>query len=200
MIEFVTMADSATLVVLGASGDLTRRLLLPALGEVLRTQPGRRVTLVGAASDAVDADQWRHLVAAALARCPADARGELLATTRYAELDATDAADLGRLLGAVKSPTLLYLALPPRVSQAVCGALGTLPLPDDLSIAIEKPFGTDAASAVAFNRPLAGLLPAERVFRVDHFMAFLLLRLHRRPGRRRGMLAHRHPVHRRPAR
>ena len=56
-----------TLVILGASGDLTHRLLLPGLGTLLRARPALDVTLVGAAFDDLDDATWRERVREALA-------------------------------------------------------------------------------------------------------------------------------------
>ena len=62
---------------------------------------------------------------------------------------------------------VLYFALPPAVSMRACEALSTFPLPANLSLAIEKPFGTDAASAHAFNELLARLVPEGEVVAAD---------------------------------
>ena len=63
------MSDNqpVTLVILGASGDLTHRLLLPGLGTLLRTRPDLDVKLVGAAFEALDEAEWRKRVSEALA-------------------------------------------------------------------------------------------------------------------------------------
>ena len=55
-----------TLVILGASGDLTHRLLLPGLGTLLRAKPDYAVSLVGAAFDDLDEEAWRGRVREAL--------------------------------------------------------------------------------------------------------------------------------------
>ena len=59
-------ATDVTLVIFGASGDLTRRLLLPGLGTLLNTTGAFRVTLIGAAVDDVSDDAWKETVRAAL--------------------------------------------------------------------------------------------------------------------------------------
>ena len=166
------MGNTVNLVILGASGDLTHRLLLPGLGTLLKAQPKRRVRLIGAATDGLTDEQWRQRVGDALSDsgCADKAAQRLVNGTRYVRMDCTDPAQLKALLDDLSAPIVLYFALPPAVSMRACEALSTFPLPSDLSLAIEKPFGTDAASAHAFNELLAKLVPEERVFRVDHFL------------------------------
>ncbi|RDV46811.1 glucose-6-phosphate dehydrogenase [Leifsonia sp. ku-ls] len=161
-----------TLVILGASGDLTSRLLLPAIGQLLTDQPTRSVTLIGSSSDDLDDDAWRAIVSKSFSTV--DARGDtvekLLKETRYVKADATSADDLKSLLGEATGVPALYFALPPAVTAKACEALQTLDLPDGLTLALEKPFGTDRESAVRLNATLATLVPEDRIHRVDHFL------------------------------
>jgi glucose-6-phosphate 1-dehydrogenase len=161
-----------TLVILGASGDLTSRLLLPAIGQLLTDQPTRSVTLIGSSSDDLDDDAWRAIVSKSFSTV--DARGDtvekLLKETRYVKADATSADDLKALLGEATGVPALYFALPPAVTAKACEALQTLDLPDGLTLALEKPFGTDRESAVRLNATLATLVPEGRIHRVDHFL------------------------------
>lgn len=166
------MAETVNLVILGASGDLTHRLLLPGLGTLLKAQPKRKVHLVGASAEELTQEQWQQRVTESVREggCSADVVTRLVDGTRYVRIDATSAADLTSLLSGLSDPVVLYFALPPAVSMAACEALTTVPLPDDLRLAIEKPFGTDLSTARRFNHLLSGLAPEDRVFRVDHFL------------------------------
>jgi len=161
-----------TLVILGASGDLTSRLLLPAIGQLLTDQPKRAVSLVGSASDDLDDDAWRAIVKKSFATVGAEGAAieKLLKETRYVKGDATSADDLESLLGSVKGVPALYFALPPAVTAKACKALGTFELPKGLTLALEKPFGTDRKSAIALNAQLATLVPESQIHRVDHFL------------------------------
>ncbi|MEV8215021.1 glucose-6-phosphate dehydrogenase [Leifsonia sp. NPDC077715] len=161
-----------TLVILGASGDLTSRLLLPAIGQLLTDQPQRSISLVGSAGDDLDADAWRAIIKKSFATVGAkgDAVEKLLKDTRYVKADATSADDLKSLLGSVKGVPALYFALPPAVTAKACQALGTFDLPKGLTLALEKPFGTDRQSAIALNAQLATLVPEDQIHRVDHFL------------------------------
>lgn len=166
------MADAVNLVILGASGDLTHRLLLPGLGTLLAAQPKRKVRLVGAAADDLTQEQWQERVAEAVggSGCAQKVVDRLVHGTRYVRVDATSATDLSALLTGLTGPVVLYFALPPAISMRACEALSTFDVPNQVSLAIEKPFGTDLATAQSFNALLSKLAPEQRVFRVDHFL------------------------------
>lgn len=164
-----------TLVILGASGDLTHRLLLPGLGTLLRARPALDVTLVGAAFDDLDDATWRERVREALAEggCRTEHAERMASETRYEHLDVTDGAAMKAFLAEIDEagrPIVLYFALPPAISQKACEVLSTLELPEGLRVAIEKPFGSSLESAKAFNQLLRSVVPEERIFRVDHYL------------------------------
>ncbi len=164
-----------TLVILGASGDLTHRLLLPGLGTLLRARPALDVTLVGAAFDDLDDATWRERVREALAEggCRTEHAERMASETRYEHLDVTDGAAMKAFLADIDEagrPIVLYFALPPAISQKACEVLSTLELPEGLRVAIEKPFGSSLESAKAFNKLLTSVVPEDRIFRVDHYL------------------------------
>lgn len=165
----------ATLVILGASGDLTRRLLLPGLGSLLRTHHDHDIKLVGAAAADLNQDDWRTRVGEALRAggCSPAQADALVASTRFRLLDVADADAMRAFLADLEEdgrPIVLYFALPPAVSQEACRTLGQVELPTGIRLAIEKPFGSDLQSARAFNELLTRLVPEDRVFRVDHYL------------------------------
>ncbi len=163
-----------TLVILGASGDLTARLLLPGLGGLLAAGSVRGLHLVGSANDAWDDERWRARVAASFAEGEGGAHAaeadRVAAAARWMQADATSAADLRRILDEGRGPVTIYFALPPAITERACRALTELELPEGLRLAMEKPFGHDAASAEALNGLLAHLVPEGQVHRVDHFL------------------------------
>jgi len=161
-----------TFLLLGASGDLAGRLLLPALGELLEAEPGRRsVVLVGAGSEDWNEVTWRERVTSSLGGVvAAETLAEVLAGTRYVRTDVTDADQLRSLLDSCPAPAALYFALPPGVTVSACTALLSVGLPEDTVLALEKPFGADAQSARDLNRLLTRLVPETQVHRVDHFL------------------------------
>ncbi|HEX4759566.1 MAG TPA: glucose-6-phosphate dehydrogenase [Thermoleophilaceae bacterium] len=151
-----------TLLILGASGDLTARLLLPGLGGLLKSVHAKDLGLVGAGSDDWDDERWRSLVEKATGMSGLD--------TRYLKADVTAEEDLRRLLDACEGQAVVYFALPPRVTAKACEALTRVGVPDGTSLVMEKPFGTDAESARRLNELLAQLVPEDHVHRVDHFL------------------------------
>src|SRR5690242_2904446 len=106
--------EVGTFLLLGASGDLAGRLLLPALGQLLDREPERRGTvLVGAGSEAWDDEQWRDRVRTALAgaEVAAETVDAVLETTRYLQADVTRPDDLRRLLAEGPPAPAIYFAL-----------------------------------------------------------------------------------------
>ena len=166
----VEVMRPATLLILGASGDLTSRLLLPALAQLLQREPDRELSLRGAGSDDWDDERWRDTVRRAFAEAGAEDAYQRVAQTSYTRADITDAQDLGALLTADAGPVVVYFAVPPAVTVAACEAMRGVDLPADIVLAMEKPFGGDQAGAARLNELLRDLVPEDRVFRVDHFL------------------------------
>ena len=163
------MASSpTTLFILGASGDLTSRLLLPSLAALLARQPERRIALRGAGTEDWDAEHWHAVVAQAFADS-GDAI-DRVDVGSYTAADVTDRQGVSTLVGSLEPDTVLYFALPPAVTRAAIDAMQGLTLPEGTLLAMEKPFGDDEKSARELNDQLTALVPEEQVFRVDHFL------------------------------
>lgn len=165
-------SPGVTLVILGASGDLTERLLLPGLGTLLQTRPELDLTLVGASNETWSQERWRELVNSALTAggCSTARVRQAVEATRYVQLDVTVAEQMRALLAELSGQIVLYFALPPAVTMEACRQMATIDLPPDLRLAVEKPFGTDLASAQQFNDLLFRLVREDQVFRVDHYL------------------------------
>jgi glucose-6-phosphate 1-dehydrogenase len=166
-------AQVSTFLLLGASGDLSGRLLLPALGELLEKEPEHRdVVLVGAGAEELSAEDWRERVRSSLATAEVDSDtvAAILKSTSYVQADVTDAEDLRRLVAEGPPAPAIYFALPPAVTVAACEALRSVELPPGTVLACEKPFGTDAASAASLNHLLTQLVDEDHIQRVDHFL------------------------------
>ncbi|MGP4033763.1 glucose-6-phosphate dehydrogenase [Pseudarthrobacter sp. 1C304] len=166
-----------TLLILGASGDLTGRLLLPGLARLVARGRADGLALVGAGSDAWTPDQWRERVDTSFAdaNSQADASGRrelkrIRETTSYHQLDVTADGQLAGLLAQLPGPVAIYFALPPRVSQLACEALEPGQVPAGTRLVMEKPFGSSEESARHLNETLAALVPEDHIHRVDHFL------------------------------
>jgi glucose-6-phosphate 1-dehydrogenase len=161
-----------TLLVLGASGDLTRRLLLPGLGTLLAVEPERAVEVLGADLAELSDEQWRVRIreAFASAEVPAETTDQVAGGARYLQADLLQMDLVRRVLAGIAGPLVIYFALPPQITVQVCALLEQLDLPQQTGLALEKPFGHDAESAAALNAQLVRVVPEDRIHRVDHFL------------------------------
>lgn len=167
------MAGIGTLLVLGASGDLAGRLLLPAVGQLMDSSEGPdQLTVIGAGAELWDDQRWQEHVAAAFATVNAAGSRvrDIVGHTRYMPVDVTRAQDLRQLLAMCDGAPAIYFALPPAVTAKACAALAEAGLPTDTVLVLEKPFGVDQASAVALNAIIGRLVPETQIHRVDHFL------------------------------
>ena len=161
-----------TLLILGASGDLTARLLLPGLGSLLEAGEASNLLLLGSGSDDMDRGDWRSRVSDSFGTVGAtgDAARDVADSAVYMPADVTIESDLRRLLEACEGQPIIYFALPPSVAVKACEALAGIDLPEGTRLVMEKPFGTDQVSAEALNLMLTRIVPEEQIHRVDHFL------------------------------
>jgi glucose-6-phosphate 1-dehydrogenase len=163
------------LVVLGATGDLAARYLLPGLA-VLRSggyiDDGFRLVAVGRRD--WNNEEFRSWASARLEQharhVPGAARRAVVATAEYHRADVSNSAALRDVISA-PAPVAVYLALPPSAFAPTVAALHAAGLVQGSSVVLEKPFGEDLAEAIELNALLADTLPEDGVFRVDHFLA-----------------------------
>ncbi|GAB3546479.1 glucose-6-phosphate dehydrogenase [Arthrobacter tumbae] len=167
-----------TLLILGASGDLTGRLLLPGLARLVRHGKAKGITLVGAGSDAWSAEDWQERLATSFAAATPDsgtrnddgALEQICAASTYHQVDVTAKGSLAGLIAGLQPPVAIYFALPPAVSEKACATLEPEDLPEGSRLVMEKPFGTDRESATRLNTILGRLVPEDHIHRVDHFL------------------------------
>ncbi|MBC7630035.1 glucose-6-phosphate dehydrogenase [Aeromicrobium sp.] len=168
------MTTPTTLLILGASGDLTRRLLLPGLGSLLERDPDRPLRIVGADRAPLGTDAFAAQLAASLAE--GGAGDEIVdrhrLSTSYHQLDVTDPETFSAVIDGlgVTDRLIIYFALPPSVTERACQTLVSCRLPEDTHLVMEKPFGYDLASARSLNELVDRLVSDDRVHRVDHFL------------------------------
>jgi glucose-6-phosphate 1-dehydrogenase len=161
-----------TLVIFGASGDLTKRLLLPGFGQLLDSGRGRELQLIGVGVDPMTDAAWRQRVADSFKAGGASGSVShaVVAKARYLQADVTNPDDLKKIIGECAGTPALYFALPPRITIATCHALAKVTLPPGTVFGMEKPFGTDLHTAIALNRQVTTLIPERNIHRVDHFL------------------------------
>ncbi len=163
-------------VVLGGTGDLTGRLLLPSLARLHETGVlGEGTGLLAVARDEWDQrayqDWARGRLAAHAGELSEATRERLVDRLDFARGDVTDPDDLRAALARVDGEPVVYLALPHTLFRPTLTALAQVGLPEGARVVVEKPFGTDRADARVLNDLLHRLLGEEAVFRVDHFLA-----------------------------
>ncbi|MBT2483270.1 MULTISPECIES: glucose-6-phosphate dehydrogenase [unclassified Microbacterium] len=163
------MTDATTLVIFGAGGDLTSRLLLPALGQLLTREPSRTVRVVGADREELTDADFQTVVRSAFATVDAQKAASRV-EVEYRRTDITSAEDLTALFGGFTGQVALYFAVPPSVAEKSVQVMTAEMLPEGAVLVMEKPFGIDEASARTLNRTLTSLVPENQVFRVDHFL------------------------------
>jgi len=182
--------DPCTIVIFGASGDLTKRKLLPALYNLktLRLLPTNCAVIGVAVSEGND-DSYRLKITEDInefATNPVDL-GEwedFRNRSYYLQGDFNDAAtfkNLAAKIAAVQKEwnlpgnVLFYLAITPTLFGKVVEQLGSVDLttekPDAWRrVIIEKPFGRDLASARDLNAELCKHLTESQIFRIDHYL------------------------------
>jgi glucose-6-phosphate 1-dehydrogenase len=163
------------LVLLGATGDLTARYLLPGLAALRDGEHiGDKFRLIGLGREDWDDEAFRNWASEQLDKhaqeLPAAARDAVVSASEYHRADVTDPAALAPVISDA-GPVAAYLALPPFIFGPTVTALHDAGLADGSSIVMEKPFGEDLAQATELNSLLAQVITEEAVFRVDHFLA-----------------------------
>jgi glucose-6-phosphate 1-dehydrogenase len=171
---------SQIVVLVGATGDLARRKLLPGLYHLASAGFIPQCRIVGVSLDDLDADGFRKHAREALdqssTRKVKDADWAAFAAgLDYVSLGAGPEA----LKAAVRkaqdelsgeSRVLHYLSVPPSAALATVRLIRDAQLAEHSRVVMEKPFGTDLASAVELNQRLHEVFAEEQIFRIDHFL------------------------------
>ncbi|MDO9093677.1 MAG: glucose-6-phosphate dehydrogenase [Rubrivivax sp.] len=167
-------------VLFGATGDLARRKLLPGLYHLATSGFIPACRIVGVSLDELDADGFRQAARSALdefgKRKPTDTSWQAFAQgLDYVPLSAgaqalKAAVERAEASIGAECRRLHYLSVPPSAALSAVQLLGQAGLVERSRIVMEKPFGTDLASAVTLNRQLHGVFAEDQIFRIDHFL------------------------------
>ncbi len=167
-------------VLFGATGDLSRRKLLPGLFHLVTAGFLPKCRIIGVSLDAIDAEAFRDLARKAIAaHFERKADGDKWPV--FAEL--LDYVPLGAGPGALKEAVaraeesfegetqrVHYMSVPPSAALSAVKTLAEAGLAKGSRIIMEKPFGTDLESAIALNAALHKVFSEEQIFRIDHFL------------------------------
>lgn len=163
------------LILFGATGDLTRRRLIPALYE-LAEDGDLDIPVLGVSRRDVGDEGFRRLAATALEEAKVDVDESvlsgLLANLSYVHGDYQDASTferIGKHIGDMTC-TVSFLAIPPNLFDDVIRGLASVDLNHQGRVMVEKPFGRDTRSARQLNEIIHRHYPEERVYRIDHFL------------------------------
>ena len=190
-------ADPCVMVIFGANGDLTRRLVVPALYNLARTGVlPENFALVGVDHNKRTSEQWRDLLQEMVKGFVGDAGidqavwDKLTSRMAYVTGDFTSPdlyASLGKVLSEVEKAhgtggnVLFYLAVADRFFGTIADRLGEAGLVKQgestdgkpafwRRLVVEKPFGHDLPSARALDAQLLRSMAEEQIFRIDHFL------------------------------
>ncbi|MCW2761470.1 MAG: glucose-6-phosphate 1-dehydrogenase [Marmoricola sp.] len=175
------MPTPTTVVLFGATGDLAQRKLLPGLLHLFQSGLLTEVQVVGTSLDEHDRESFIELARKAIAEYGgegADPEGWPEFSKRLhwapgaggAEALRTTVAEAEAEFGTDELRRLHYLSVPPKAALPVVRMLGDAGLVDRSRIIMEKPFGTDLASAKKLNSELHEVFDEEQIFRIDHFL------------------------------
>jgi glucose-6-phosphate 1-dehydrogenase len=131
--------------------------------------------VIGVARSAKNVDELRARARASVEQhggLDPVAFGKLSSLLRYVQGDNSDPATykaIRQALGDAKQPAY-YLAIPPTIFGEVVEQLGKSGCDQGARVIVEKPFGTDLASAQRLNEILLGAFDEKRIFRIDHYL------------------------------
>jgi glucose-6-phosphate 1-dehydrogenase len=175
------MTAPTTVVLFGATGDLAKRKLIPGLLHLFQSGLVDDMRVVGTSLDEMSPDDFRDLAHAAIVEHSTrelgdDAWHEFAQRLDYVPMSAgpqclREAVDRAEeLLPGDVDQRLHYLSVPPRAALAAVRVIADAKLVERSRVVMEKPFGTDYASAVALNAQLHEVFDEEQIFRIDHFL------------------------------
>ncbi len=184
--------ENQILIIFGASGDLAKRKLIPALFELYsRKLMPEKFAVVGAARTAYSDAEYRKYQAENIIKYGKDPDpdsallDEFLSHLYYASFNTADAAEYGALSEKVAEvrraeglpdKIVFDLATPPNMYELIptCLRVGGLSSPSEPDgwrrIIVEKPFGTDYGSALRLNAHLREIFEEKGIYRIDHYL------------------------------
>jgi glucose-6-phosphate 1-dehydrogenase len=178
--------DPCVLVIFGASGDLTKRKLFPALYALaFRHLLPDRFAIVGSARSPMSSDDFRKAMEEAIRKYARDdfrddVWEELAEATCYVPMEFEDDTGEDRLAQrleeidrerGIDGNRVYYLAVPPNAIAMLVREIGERRTTHGWTrLIVEKPFGRDLASARALNEELRKFFDESEVFRIDHYL------------------------------
>ena len=168
-------------VLFGATGDLSRRKLLPGMFHLANSGFIPAYRIIGLSLEDMTPEAFRQFVREALQefstrKVTDEAWAAFAANLNYVPMAAGAAglkaavAEAEQALGGTETRRLHYLSVPPSAALPAVRMLGEAGLVERARIIMEKPFGVDFKSAVSLNARLHEVFDEEQIFRIDHFL------------------------------
>ncbi|HEY5383991.1 MAG TPA: glucose-6-phosphate dehydrogenase [Acidimicrobiales bacterium] len=168
------------IILFGATGDLAARKLLPGLLHLAVNGMMPDYRIVGSSTSTLSDEEFRHLARHAVDQYSTDKisllqwanfekRLSFCSTSAGAETLSDHVAGAEKDIGG-EPRRLHYLSVPPAADRSVLQMISDAKLVERSRIVMEKPFGTDLASAVTLNDLLHSVFDEEQIFRIDHFL------------------------------
>jgi len=172
-------APPTTVVLFGATGDLSRRKLIPGLYRLLTVGLLPHVRIVGTSLDEYDQESFVEFAREALGKFEgsiSDENWEDFSRRLFWAPGGTPEslrAAVDEIEREFEDPQrrLHYLSVPPKAALSVIQTLHDAGLVENSRVIMEKPFGTDLASAKVLNAAVHEVFDESQVFRIDHFLA-----------------------------
>jgi glucose-6-phosphate 1-dehydrogenase len=172
--------DPHVIVLFGATGDLAKRKLLPGLAYLDQSELAPDIQIVATSLEDLTDDEFRELAKNAIDsfgmhKLTSEEWASFAKIVKYVpqgagpEALAAAVAEAESNLGS-NVRRLHYLSVPPKAARAVINMLCEANLVERSRVVMEKPFGTDLASAVALNDFLHETFDESQIFRIDHFL------------------------------
>lgn len=169
------------LLLFGATGDLSQRMLIPSLyGLHSDGLLPRDLTITGTARSTLSDVEFRDFAAKALdTHLPEDRKDKaaiaaFLDRLQYQQLDVVDLdgyAALAEKLGDISNGLAIFLSTAPKFFEPTIKGLASAGLAgSNVRIGLEKPLGTDLPTSREINDAVASVFPEDRTFRIDHYL------------------------------
>lgn len=167
-------------VLVGATGDLAKRKLIPGLFHLSSSGFIPDCKIIGVSLNTLTVEEFQNLCRSSLDEFSSRAIDQNAWETFRARLDYVPLADGANALAKAvaraeqsfdgESRRLHYLSVPPNAALSVIKLLGEANLINNARIIMEKPFGVDLESAVKLNTEVHAVFRENQVFRIDHFL------------------------------
>ena len=172
--------DPHVIVLFGATGDLAKRKLLPGMVYLVQSSLAPKIRVVGTSLEELTDDEFRAITRKAVEdfgthKLTEEQWANFASRVSYVPQGAGPAALAAAVADAEAElgpdvQRLHYLSVPPKAAKAVIAMLKEANLVERSRVVMEKPFGTDLASAIELNDFVHQTFRERQIFRIDHFL------------------------------